>query len=66
MWVKGHTGVVENEAADRKASIAAFRGRTPGPGHTSKYKTRIPDAHWQQAQTPHELNWDRKSVKGLV
>ena len=51
MWVRGHTGVIGNEEADRRAALEVYQERTgayPGlvtPAGNTPYTTNLNTSH---------------------
>ena len=64
MWVRGHTGVEGNEAADRKAKIRAYGGRV-ADRPSILTPAGIRHDHRVHSKPPH-MKWTRKQLRGLT
>ena len=64
MWVRGHSGIKGNEAADRRAKLKAYGGRVMNEA------SQITPAGIRQDHPihskPKHLSWTRRQVKALT
>jgi len=65
MWVKGHSGEVRNEEADRRAKMEVEMGwRMQKPDIVTPAGIR--QAHPLHPKAPAHLRWSTKAIRGLI